>query len=192
MARYFRENNSRDYALYGLGTHTGRRISDLVKLDVRDVAYIDNKSRFLIAERLEILEQKTDKFISIVLHPSARHALSKYLRPRLKAAPSKGALLNEPLFWSRKPRKSDGQHRITKQYAWRILNRAAQACGLQYKIGTHSLRKTFGYMLYHSNTEIELIQKLLNHSNSNTTMTYVGITQDDIDEAILAIDAFTR
>jgi integrase len=187
ISGYFWRNSYRDYALFVFGIYTGRRIVDLVKLDVRDVAIIDGKCRFRIAERLKILEKKTGKFIDLIIHPSARRALSKYLRARLKESPSMGALLNDPLFSSQKPRR-DGQRRITQQHARRILSCAAQACGLNYKIGTHSLRKTFGYMLYQNNTSIELIQKLLNHSSPAVTLAYIGITQDDMDEAILGID----
>ena len=179
-------NNYRDYALFIFGIYTGRRIVDIVNLNVRNVAYIDNRSRFSIVERLNILERKTGKYVDLLLNPVARRALSKYLRRRLKEAPSMGALLNEPLFKSQKPRK-DGQLRVTQQHVWRILCNAAQACGLNYKIGTHSLRKTFGYMLHQEGISIALIQKLLNHSSSEITLAYIGITRDDMDEAILAL-----
>jgi integrase len=43
-------------------------------------------------------------------------------------------------------------------------------------------------MLYQNNTSIELIQRLLNHSSPAITLAYIGITQDDMDEAILGID----
>ena len=187
IAGHFWRNNLRDYALFIFGIYTGRRIVDLVKLNVRDVAFIDKKCRFCITERLQLLEKKTGKFIDLLVHPAARRALSKYLRARLKESPSMGALLNEPLFRSQKARKTDGEHRITQQHAWRILSNAARACGLNYKIGTHSLRKTFGYQLYQIGTNIELIQRLLNHSSPAITLAYIGITQDDMDEAILAM-----
>ena len=97
--------------------------------------------------------------------------------------------MNEPLFKSQKARRHDRQqYRITQQHAWRVLTNAASACGLSYKIGTHSLRKTFGYMLYRKGKGIELIQGLLNHSSPEVTLAYIGITQDDKDEAILSLD----
>ena len=187
IASYFWNHNLRDYAFFQFGIATGRRISDLVRLNVRDVAYIDRKGRLSIVERFEIREKKTGKFANIMLHPSARRALSKYLRQRRKKSESLGALLNESLFQSRKQGR-DGQYRIREQQAWRILNNAAKACGLTYKIGTHSLRKTFGYILYQSGQSIELIQKFLNHSSPAITLAYIGITQDDMDEAILSMD----
>lgn len=187
LKSYFWNRNLRDYALFVFGIYTGRRISDLVSMNVRDVAYIDNRSRFRISERLRIHERKTGKFINLILHPSARRALIKYLRSRLKGAPSLGAILNEPLFKSRKA-GTDELHRLGQHQAWHVLCKAARECGLNYKIGTHSLRKTFGYLLYNAGTNIALIQKLLNHSSPEVTLAYIGITQDDMDEAVLSLD----
>ena len=187
LSNYFWRRNLRDYAFFQFGIATGRRISDLVRLNVRDIAYIDRKGHFRIVERFEVREKKTGKLANIMLHPSARRALSKYLRRRREKSESLGAVLNEPLFKSRK-RGRDGQYRIREQQAWRVLNNAARACGLTYKIGTHSLRKTFGYILYQSGQSIALIQKFLNHSSPDITLAYIGITQDDMDDAILSMD----
>ena len=187
LSSYFWNHSLRNYAFFQFGIATGRRISDLVRLNIRDVAFVDRKGRLCIVERIEVQEKKTGKFVNLMLHPSARRALSKYLRQRRKKSESLGALLNEPLFKSRK-RGGDGHYRIREQQAWRILNNAARACGLSYKIGTHSLRKTFGYILYQSGQSIELIQKFLNHSSPAITLAYIGITQDDMDEAILSMD----
>lgn len=187
LSNYFWNHNLRDYAFFQFGIATGRRISDLVRLNVRDVAYIDRKGHFRIGERFEVREKKTGKFINIMLHPSARRALNKYLRRRRVKSESLGAVLNEPLFKSRKSGR-DGQYRIREQQAWRVLNNAARACGLTYKIDTHSLRKTFGYILYQSGQSIELIQKFLNHSSPAITLAYIGITQDYMDEAILSMN----
>lgn len=187
LSSYFWNKNLRDYAMFIFGIFTGRRIVDIVRLNVRDVAYIDSRSRFCIAERLRIQEKKTGKFIDMILHPAARRALSKYLRQRRSKAASMGAVLNEPLFKSQKSRR-DGQYRITQRHALRVLSNAAKTCGLECKIGTHSLRKTFGYRLYMLGTDIELIQKLLNHSSPAITFSYIGATQNDLDEAILSLN----
>ena len=186
ISNYLLNRNIRDYALFVLGIYTGRRISDLVRLNVSDVAYIDKRGRFSIRNRLEIQERKTSKFADIILHPAARRALSKYLRRRRKGA-TWIRLLDEPLFRSRRPRHNQ-EYRITERHAWFILKNAALACGINYKVGTHTLRKTFGYMLYKNGTSIEIIQRLLNHSSPLITLAYIGITRDDTDEAILSID----
>ena len=184
---YLMHKNPRDRVMFALGIYMGRRISDLVSLNVRDVAYIDRKGRLCICERLVIQERKTGKFADLVIHPKVRRILSKYLRQRRKHCETLGALLNEPLLKSKKSRRN-GQYRITRRHALRVLTNAAHDCGLNYKIGTHSLRKTFGYIQHQNGTSIELIQKMLNHSSPEVTLSYIGITRDDMDEAILSMD----
>ena len=98
---YLMHKNPRDRVMFALGIYTGRRISDLVRLDVRDVAYIDRKGRLCICERLVIQERKTGKFADQLIHPKLRRILSKYLRYRRKYSETLGALLNEPLLKSR-------------------------------------------------------------------------------------------
>ena len=192
MSSYlFHKRNLRDYAFFLFGVHTGRRISDIVALNVQDVAYIDGKGKLKIVERLSIRERKTGKFIKLIFHYRVKRALGKYLKTRIKKLReqerSLGEFLREPLFTSQKPRRN-GERRLTESSAWRILRDAARACGISDKIGTHSMRKTFGYLMYQDNTNIELIQRLLNHSSPSITLAYIGVTQDDLDEAILNLD----
>lgn len=49
---------------------------------------------------------------------------------------------DEPLFITQQG------NRLDRNQAYRILNKAAKTLNLQDKIGTHSLRKTFGYHHY--------------------------------------------
>lgn len=191
LSSYLLNRNLRNHALFNFGIYTGRRISDIIALNVKDVAGMDRQSRFVILRRLKIQEKKTGKFIDLVLHEAARRSLGKYLRQRKreseKAGKSFAEFMNEPLFISQKPRRN-GQHRLTERSVWRVLSNGAKACGLKEKIGTHSMRKTFGYLLYRSGTSIEAIQKLLNHSSPSVTLAYIGIMQDDLDDAIYGID----
>lgn len=187
MDKYFMHNSPRDRVLFICGICTGRRISDILSLNVRDVARIDNHGRLKIRERLTIQEGKTGKFADIVIHPKLRNVLSKYLHQRRKKCETLGELMNEPLLKSQKPRRN-GEHRITRRHALRVLKEAARACGIDSRIGTHSLRKTFGYKQYQNDVGIEIIQKALNHRSPETTLTYIGITQDDIDEGILSLE----
>ncbi len=79
---YLMHKNPRDRVMFVLGVYTGRRISDIVSLDVRDIAYIDRKGHLRIRERLTIQEQKTGKFADPLIHPKVRRILSKYLNQR--------------------------------------------------------------------------------------------------------------
>jgi len=48
-------------------------------------------------------------------------------------------------------------------------------------VGTHTLRKTFGYHFYKQTKDVAMLQNILNHSVQNITLRYIGITQDMIE-----------
>ena len=77
---------------------------------------------------------------------------------------------------------------ITRIQAYRILQNACLEAGITAKIGTHTLRKTFGYHAYNNGYDITLIQKLFNHSSPSVTLRYIGITQEELDDVYLSLD----
>ncbi|MFX3637072.1 MAG: site-specific integrase, partial [Candidatus Pristimantibacillus sp.] len=46
--------------------------------------------------------------------------------------------------------------------AYNIINGAAKCIGIDDGIGTHTLRKTFGYFAYKAGTDIVLLQQIFN------------------------------
>ena len=56
-----------------------------------------------------------------------------------------------------------------------------RAVGITRRIGTHTLRKTFGYHCYQKYDDVVLLQKIFNHSSPQITLRYIGIEQEDID-----------
>jgi integrase len=87
----------------------------------------------------------------------------------------------EYLFQSKKGNNQP----IQRMQAWRILNDVARKVGIKGEIGTHSLRKTFGYHMYkHCKGDVTIVQKFLNHSSPSVTLRYIGITQDSMDDLI--------
>ena len=89
---------------------------------------------------------------------------------------------NSYLFPSRE--KNNGVVRpISRHQAWKILNDVGKTLGLD-SIGTHTLRKTFGYHFYQKYKDIALLQELFNHSAPSVTLRYIGINQDMIDDAM--------
>ena len=73
-------------------------------------------------------------------------------------------------------RSRKGGGPISRQQAYRIINAAARSVGIKDKIGTHTLRKTFGYHAYKAGVDITLLQSIFNHSAPSTTLRYIGIT----------------
>lgn len=71
---------------------------------------------------------------------------------------------------------------ISRQQAYRIINKAAKEARVKGRIGCHTTRKTGAYHLYYQNDkDIALVQRILGHSDPKITLRYIGITQDIID-----------
>ncbi len=148
----------RDYMLLTVGINTGLRISDLLQLTVADTSN----------SHIVINEGKTGKVKRFKINANLRKLLDDYIV---------GMDRGDYLFPSRK-----GGH-IGRVQAYRILNNAAEQIGLD-DIGTHTLRKTFGYHHYQQNKDVALLQELFNHSSPSITLRYIGINQDIMDQSI--------
>jgi len=62
-------------------------------------------------------------------------------------------------------------------------NSAGSKVGLK-EIGTHTLRKTFGYWHYKQNKDVALLQEIFNHSAPSVTLRYIGINEGIKDNGI--------
>lgn len=162
MKNYLLASSYRDYLLFIMGINTGLRISDLLKLKVSDI-----REKFHIV----ITEKKTGKEKKFVLNDQVREVVDTFIT--LKDD-------DEYLFQSKKNRSKG----IDRTVAYRILNKAAEAVKLDIAIGTHTLRKTFGYHLYQQTKDVALLQYLFNHSSPSTTLRYIGINQDVADKIL--------
>jgi site-specific recombinase XerD len=50
------------------------------------------------------------------------------------------------------------------------------------------MRKTFGYFMYKKTNNLGLVQKLLNHTNIANTLKYIGIEQEELNNAVTALN----
>lgn len=127
-------------------------------------------------------EQKTGKHNSIIISNKLRRSILEYTTdnfPEYMAAND----FDHYLFPSRKGLDQP----LSRQALWNVLSSAANSIGMK-NIGSHSMRKTFGYFLYKNGTHIEIIQELLNHFSQRETLRYIGITQEDKDTAVMSLD----
>lgn len=72
---------------------------------------------------------------------------------------------------------------ISASWMNRVISEAGEAIMLDYNVGTHSMRKSWGYHAYTNGMDIRQIQKIFNHTSSNTTLAYIGITKRSIEQA---------
>ena len=196
IKKLLKQQNLRDYCLFVLGINSGLRISDLLKLKISDVI---EKNK--IKDRIRLREIKTGKYKDFPLSDNTKQAIKEYLKTRDYKE-------NEPLFVSRKRNRAEAERLcegkdcnavngevsrgnkgfLMRNQAYKIINDVAKSIGIKEKIGTHTLRKTFGYHAYNNGYDIALIQKLFNHSSPSVTLRYIGITQDEMDDVYLSLD----
>ena len=155
-----RHCSERDYIMFLLGINTGLRVSDLLALKISDVK---GKKKLLVREG------KTEKKREVYLN-NIYDELNDYIKT-LEGT--------DWLFPSRK-----GDKPISRIQAYRQLNKAADMADIPDGIGTHTMRKTFGYWYYKQTKDIATLQTILNHSHPEITLRYIGITDEEIENSL--------
>lgn len=161
IANQLRKHSERNYIMFLLGVYSGLRISDILRLKVQDI-----KCR----NTINIREKKTGKQRTFKINPLLKKELDKYAETKDE---------DDYLIKSR-----EGCNKpIKRSMAYKIINEVAKKFGLEC-IGTHTLRKTFGYHFYKQTKDIVTLQQIFNHSHPSVTLRYIGINQESIDDAM--------
>ena len=167
MKRVLKSNNIRDYLMFVIGINVGLRVSDLLSLRLSDV--LDDKGK--VKAEVTVCEGKTNKARTFTLNKSTSLAIKEYV-----STLDDNYDMSMYLFKSRK-----GENKaISRVQAWQILSDSAKLVGIKETIGTHTLRKTFGYWSYKQGIDITILQDIFNHSTPRITLKYIGITKEDI------------
>ena len=165
MKEELKKRGTRDYIMFLVGINTGLRISDIVKLNRNDVRDEKNNMR----THITIIETKTKKIKKFPICNDLYIELEKYTRFMRQG---------EYLF------KSQGHTNrpITTTQAYRIIKSCANNIGIK-EVGTHTMRKSFGYFHYKQFHDVAMLQEIFNHSSPSITLKYIGIEQDEIDQS---------
>ena len=153
------QKSKRNLLLFTIGTNCGLRISDILALNVGDV-----KGKNYIY----ITEKKTGKYKRFPVNSKLKPMFDEFTKDKNE---------NEPLF------KTVFQNRLERVAAYGIIKSACKEAGIEEHIGTHTLRKTFGYHHYKKFQDVAMLQKIFNHSSPQITLRYIGIEQDQIDKS---------
>ena len=151
------------------GLNVGLRISDLLSIKFSDI----NNDRLLIKE------SKTGKVANIKLNNKA----VKIMKEIKGEHP-----MHIYLFQSYRNQQS--LNKAPAPLSRRSIAKAFYEVGLETNIalGTHSLRKTRGYMLYNQTKDIGKVMRMLRHTSAGVTLRYIGITQDDVDRDFIELE----
>ena len=161
IAGYIRSHyGEKYYVMFAIGIYSGLRVSDILKLRVGDVRGRSN---------ISIREKKTGKAKQFPISADIRQMLASYCSGK-----------DDHEYLVPSPKK--GKH-VSRQYAYEIIRASGKEYGVDH-LGTHTMRKTFGYHFYKQTKDIALLQTLFNHSSQQITLRYIGIVSTDAAKAM--------
>lgn len=186
----------RDNMLFIVGINFGLRVSDLLQLRFcqlidEDCTFkttfpvLEKKTRHRVDEDGKQTGRKVNKNRYITINDAVMDAVTLFLQNN----PRK---LDDYMFRSESNRGCNENKPMSRMSVDRMLKEVAQTLGIQAKVATHTLRKTFGYhqMVMSGNDprKLLLLQKIFGHSSSVQTLDYIGITQEEIEDAYLGLN----
>ena len=127
-------------------------------LRMSDIVKLKKKD-VISSKNPRIVEQKTGK-TRILYLSSLQELIQDYLFPSTK-----------------------GGH-VEVNTVYQMFQKVAKLLGRD-DIGTHTLRKTFGYHYYKKTKDVATLMEIFGHSSEKITKRYIGINEDEISETLL-------
>ena len=162
-----KEGNMRDLTIFKTLLFTGLRLSELQGLNVEQV-----KSRDFLT-----VVGKGGKERTLPLTPDMKKIFQDFLEWKKEVGESLHP--RAPLFKNQK-----GTGRITARGIQYRVDYYVKKAKLERSFSPHAFRHTVGYALGKKGIPIRVIQKLLGHSNINTTAIYVEPDLDQMGQAL--------
>ena len=151
-------DHPRGLALFTIGINTNLRASDLLSLTAGQVRGLKP------GEDIEIRERKTGKLRRITLNKACISVINQLLA-------SKAYNDQDRLFLGQRGP-------ITVSYLNRMVKTWARALNLRGNYGSHSLRKTFGYIKHiEQGASLPELMVCFNHSTQRQTLDYLCIQE---------------
>lgn len=170
----------RNKLLFLIGINIGIRASDLRTL--RWEFFLKENGEFKDSYKLQPKKQKKQKkFVTLYFNQTVKKAITDYI----ELYPIDN--LNDYLFTTQK-----GNEPISVGGLWRIIKEASEEAKIEKNIGSHSLRKTFGYWAWHNAQDkdkaLVTLQMVFNHSSTQVTMKYIGLLNTEIEDMFNSVD----
>ncbi|MCH1883567.1 site-specific tyrosine recombinase XerD [Agrococcus sp. ARC_14] len=155
----------RDRALLELLYATGARISELIALDVDDLATLEEHGLIRVTG-------KGAKQRLVPIGSYARTAVDAWLVRGRAALAAKGRGGPALLLGAR-------GGRLSRQAAWEIIQRVAEEAGIEH-VSPHTFRHSFATHLLEGGADVRVVQELLGHASVATTQIYTHVTADTL------------
>ncbi len=151
----------RNRAILEFGYATGARVSEICRVDAKDVLYDEGLAR---------LFGKGSKERLVPVGRRALGAVALYARetrPRLERGKGQGRLFLNARGGP-----------ISRVGVWGILKKAARAAGVTKRVTPHTLRHTFATHLLEGGADLRAVQEMLGHADLSTTQLYTRVDRE--------------
>jgi integrase/recombinase XerD len=145
--------NKKHYLMLALGYGAGLRVSEVVRLRVRDLA---------LEELLVTIRQSKGQKDRVTVVPEK---LRVDLRSLVAGRESEAFVF-----------ESARGGRLTERSAQKVFERALQRAAIKKPATFHSLRHSFATHLLENGVDVRYVQELLGHANIRTTQIYTHLT----------------
>ncbi len=176
--------SARDRAILELLYGGGLRVSELTRLEVKDLNWREGSLRVF---------GKGSKERIVPIGTKAIEALRSFL-PELSAAGTASGANGAPPP-ARRPRPSptpqpifkDRQgKRLSRLVVWQIVKRMALKAGVRKPLSPHTLRHSYATHLLENGADVRSVQELLGHSSVVTTQLYTHVSRKHLRDAYTA------
>ena len=154
----------RDIAIVTMLIGTGIRLTEMVELNIGDVAFTNGTIKVVLKGRNEKILPVSDSVMGVI---------RRYLKTREGAEPS------APLFLSNRVRRIDT---ASVQY---LVKKYCREAHIEKKgLSPHMLRHSFAVALLKQGENVFTVQQLLSHRNIRTTEKYLHLNNEDLKTAV--------
>lgn len=172
----------RNFALFVVGINTAYRASELLSIRIGQVRHLQP------GDRLEVKQKKTNKYRAVTMNTGCYNAVQKLLehldRKALQTKNLSWVDDDSFLFAGRQPESS-----LTVPTLNNLVKDWCRKINLKGNYGSHSLRKTWGYMQRtKQDTPIPLLMQAFGHASQQQTLSYLCIQDAEIESIYTALE----
>lgn len=179
--KLYKQYAERNKLLFLIGINIGIRASDIVNLKWNFFFKnmdCDMNNKYTIQPKKT---KKYKKFVTLYFNNAIKKAVLLYVQKY----PFEN--LDDYIFVGKK-----GNEPILPKTVLKIVKQIAKEAGIEQNIGSHSLRKTWGYWCWHTADDKEkalvILQQCFGHSSTKTTAKYIGLLDEEVENMYKSIN----